>query len=84
MSEAMARHLLECVKGGADVSFNVGRFRIVITHKIVDEEDHLYFLIQNTSLSVRINDIGIVSEGYLRIELDDEVLIGLPFEEASE
>lgn len=76
MSEAMAKHILECVKGGIDVSFWVGPFQIVIKH----EADALFL----SGLSkARINDFDLV-DGYFRIELDDGVLLGLPFEEVSE
>lgn len=80
MSEAMARHIMDVVlNGGVDVAFKVGRLQITIRH--IDGELHLYQ--QFGGFSVKIVDIDIV-DGYLRIELEDDVLLGLPFEEASE
>lgn len=80
MSEAMARHIMEAVlHGGVDVAFRVGRLQITIRH--IDGELHLYQ--QFGGFSLKIADIDIV-DGYLRIEAEDGVLIGLPFEEESE
>lgn len=84
MSEALARHLLECVKGGIDVDFMVGHLRFTIKHEVIGDMSQLYLYGSIGSVSTHINDIDIVPDGYLRIELDDEVLIGIPFEEVSE
>lgn len=78
MSKAMAKHIVECVNGGVDVSFKVGRLQITVRH--IDDELHLYQGVGSSILV--ITDFDIIDD-YIRIETDEGVLIGLPYGEDS-